>query len=154
MGERFFRGIHFTGLANIEFKRDSRDGQLKVIECNPRFTAAQELLVESGLDTAILTYCRITKQHCPITGEYRDNTRLIEPIRDYFSYRQLKAMKEITFSQWLSSILHKSVISYFRWYDPLPAMALLFSVISKAISKNAVRLFNNLGFSRTATRPQ
>ncbi|MDH5649972.1 MAG: ATP-grasp domain-containing protein, partial [Gammaproteobacteria bacterium] len=50
LGKKFFEGIGYVGLGNIEFKRDERDGKLKVIECNPRFTAAQPLLVKAGVD--------------------------------------------------------------------------------------------------------
>ena len=35
---RFLRGIGLRGLSYTEFKRDPRDGQLKLIECNNRFT--------------------------------------------------------------------------------------------------------------------
>ena len=34
---RLFRQAGLRGLANVEFKRDDRDGQLKLIECNARF---------------------------------------------------------------------------------------------------------------------
>ncbi len=34
VGLRFFQGIGLRGLGNVEFKRDERDGQLKLIECN------------------------------------------------------------------------------------------------------------------------
>ena len=58
LGEKFFRGINLRGLGNIEFKRDLRDGKLKVIECNARFTAAQELLNRSGMDISEIIYLK------------------------------------------------------------------------------------------------
>ena len=55
-GEHFFRSIGFTGMANIEFKKDPRDGELKIIECNARYTAAQELVTRSGMDISYMIY--------------------------------------------------------------------------------------------------
>ena len=44
LGLRLFRHAGLKGVANVEFKRDPRDGRLKLIECNARFTAANGLL--------------------------------------------------------------------------------------------------------------
>src|SRR5205823_8370112 len=48
MGHEFFSAIGLRGLGNVEFKRDPRDGRLKLIEINARFTAAHQLLVSAG----------------------------------------------------------------------------------------------------------
>jgi hypothetical protein len=37
---KLFQWVGLRGLANAEFKRDERDGKLKLIECNARFTAS------------------------------------------------------------------------------------------------------------------
>src|SRR5438105_868251 len=47
LGNRLFRHVALRGLANVEFKRDVRDGTLKLIECNARFTASQALVTRS-----------------------------------------------------------------------------------------------------------
>ena len=49
---RLLRHAGLQGVGNVEFKRDERDGRLKVIECNARFTAANGLLVASGWTSA------------------------------------------------------------------------------------------------------
>jgi len=138
MGERFFRGIKFRGLGNIEFKRDLRDGKLKVIECNARFTAAQELLVQSGMDISLMIYRRLSGQAVPKMEGYRDHVRLLEPIMDFKAYKQLKVLGEITFFAWLKSLMHKQVFSYFRLDDPKPVIVLLKSAISNKLSNYRV----------------
>ena len=75
MGQRFFKGIGFRGMGHIEFKHDLRDGQLKIIECNPRFSAAQSIVVKSGLDMAYLMYCHITGHPMPSDRSYRKGVR-------------------------------------------------------------------------------
>ena len=50
LGLALFGHAGLRGVANVEFKRDPRDGRLKLIECNARFTAANGLLTASGID--------------------------------------------------------------------------------------------------------
>ena len=64
-GIKFFKQTGFRGLGNIEFKRDERDGQLKIMEVNARFTAAQELAVRAGVPIDLIVYCQLTGQKIP-----------------------------------------------------------------------------------------
>ena len=118
-----FKHVGLRGLANVEFKRDERDGRLKLIECNARFTAANGLVAAAGLDLASLVYNRLTGLPLPQLQTYKTGLRLWYPEKDFLAYRQLRRTKEITFLGWLKSIAHPQVLPYFRWYDPVPSMA-------------------------------
>ncbi len=113
MGLRFLTGINFRGLANVEFKRDLRDGQLKLVECNARFTAPQELFVRCGLDTASLIYNDLVGLPMPANPTYRQGVRLWYPIRDFMAFRQLRAMNELSFGEWVKSIWHWQALPFF-----------------------------------------
>jgi D-aspartate ligase len=123
LGERFFRGVGLTGLGNVEFKRDPRDGKLKLIESNARFTAAQELLVRCGMDTAVLVYDHLVGRPAPRIREYRQNLRLWYPRQDFAAFRQLRGRGELGFIGWLRSIAHRQVFPYFALTDPWPSVA-------------------------------
>ena len=123
MGQRFFRGIHFRGLGNIEFKRDLRDGRLKVIECNARFTAAQELLVRAGIDIAWVVYQHLTGGEVPRITAYREDMRLWYPRDDFDAFRELNARGELSIGAWLKSVAHPQVFPFWSWRDPVPALA-------------------------------
>ena len=56
---RLIQEAGLRGLANVEFKRDPRDGQLKLIECNARFSASLCLSRRSGFDLARFVYNRV-----------------------------------------------------------------------------------------------
>ncbi len=122
MGWRFLSGIGFRGLANVEFKRDVRDGQLKLVECNARFTAPQELFVRCGLDTASIVYNDLVGLPLPREFSYRRGVRLWYPVRDFLAYRQLSALNELTFAEWLQSVWHWHGLPYFRPTDPMPTI--------------------------------
>ena len=136
LGEKFFKGIQFKGLGNIEFKLDKRDGQLKLIEVNPRITAAQELLVRSGLDIAFIIYSYLIGAEMPAREIPKRNVRLWYTIKDFKAYRELRAAGEISFLQWLKSIAHKQVFPYFAYDDPFPAI--------KFFLKKVIRKFREL----------
>jgi predicted ATP-grasp superfamily ATP-dependent carboligase len=129
------RKAGLRGLANIEFKLDDRDGKHKLIECNARFTASNCLVAASGFDLALFVYNRIVGRPEPSMGDYRRGLRLWDPVRDFWAYRQLHQKGQISFSQWLSSVMHPQTFPFFSWSDPLPAVARLARPPARAIKK-------------------
>ena len=51
--------------------------------------------------------------------------RLWDPIRDFQAYLELRRSGQLTFPRWLASVCHRQTFGYFRWTDPLPALARL-----------------------------
>ena len=92
-GDRFLRGIGFRGLANVQFRRDPRDGQLKLIECNPRFPDPQELLFRSGVDIAFIIYCKLTNRPIPRLDSYQQKLCVWYPFQDLKALRQLRTRR-------------------------------------------------------------
>ncbi|MCW8194882.1 carboxylate--amine ligase [Proteobacteria bacterium 005FR1] len=119
-GYRFFSGIGFRGLGNIEFKTDPRDGQLKVIECNARFTGAQELVTRSGLNMPYMIYDYLTRGQRPESTGFSEHMTLWLPFEDFDSFRDLRAARLLTSGKWLQSILRRQVFCYFDLDDPKP----------------------------------
>jgi predicted ATP-grasp superfamily ATP-dependent carboligase len=101
---------------------DERDGKLKLIECNARFTAADCLLVASGLNLPLFVYNRLTGRAHAAPSSYRMGMRLWNPVGDFAAYRQLNKMGLLTFRAWIRSIMHPQIFPVFRWNDPLPAI--------------------------------
>jgi predicted ATP-grasp superfamily ATP-dependent carboligase len=117
-----FRQVGLQGVANVEFKMDERDGKLKLIECNARFTAADCLLVASGLNLSLFVYNRLTGRAHAAPSSYRMGMRLWKPVGDLAAYRQLNKLGLLTFRAWIRSILHPQIFPIFRWNDPLPTI--------------------------------
>jgi len=150
-GEHFFRSIGFTGMANIEFKRDPRDGELKIIECNARYTAAQELITRSGIDMSYMIYCFLinqkgineervkggNKKSNSDTGDrqttvtrYKENLYYWYPREDFRSFLARSSRGDLTFFQWLKSITHfPMVLPHWSLNDPKPTMMSLITTI-------------------------
>jgi len=122
IGLKFFKGINFRGLGNVEFKRDLRDGKLKIIESNARFTAAQELLAGCGMDISIVIYNHLAGLPVPQLNSYKEGLTLWFPHQDYLAYKELKKLNEITFGKWARSIARRHVMPHFKLSDPLPTI--------------------------------
>jgi predicted ATP-grasp superfamily ATP-dependent carboligase len=138
---RFFQGVGLRGIANVEFKRDPRDEQLKLIECNYRLTAVNELLRAAGLDLALLAYNRVTGAADPPLGSFRDNLYMWYPIEDTRAFLRLRRTGELRLSEWLRGLMHRQRLPVFRLDDPLPSLT------------NIVRLVSVLRRRLSRTRP-
>lgn len=153
MSLRLFRHVGLRGIANAEFKLDQRDGRLKLIECNARFTAADCLLAASGIDLPLFVYRRLIGQPAPAPAAYRVGLRLWYPVEDYLAYRQLNKMGVMTFRQWLRGILHPQVLPMFRWQDPLPAFVSTAQIVTNFLSRRLRRLVDSFQ-RKTVTAPR
>ncbi|MGQ0574885.1 MAG: carboxylate--amine ligase [Pseudonocardia sp.] len=120
---RMFKHVGLVGMANAEFKRDTRDGQLKLIECNARFTDAVALWGAAGFDMARHVYFRVLGEPYELPTSYRPGQRMVYPFNDLRSFRLLRARGEITLGAWLRDMAHPQVWPFFRWDDPAPAVA-------------------------------
>jgi len=127
LGLRLFGEAGLRGLGNVEFKRDPRDGVLKVIECNARFTAGNPLVAASGYNLAVFVYNRVVGRPQPsLKGRpYRRGLGLWQPGRDFLAFLQLRRAGELGLRSWLASVPRPSVLPYFRFDDPLPSLVVL-----------------------------
>jgi D-aspartate ligase len=122
LGYRFFAAVGLRGVGNVEFKRDERDGCFKIIECNPRFTAANELVRVAGIDIAALAYARLVGSALPPVERYRRDVALWLPVDDVRAFRQYRADGELSPAAWSRSLLRRQCPALFSLRDPRPAM--------------------------------
>jgi predicted ATP-grasp superfamily ATP-dependent carboligase len=125
LGLRFFRHLKFRGLGNIEFKWDERDGELKIIEANPRFTASDCLIAKSGVNLPLITYNRIAGRPQPPVLDYDKSLVLCRPIEDAFVAWELHRIGDLCLSEWIADLRHVNQFPFFEWRDPVPAFVVL-----------------------------
>ena len=131
LGLRLFGHAGLKGVANVEFKRDLRDGRLKLIECNARFTAANGLLTASGIDLGAYVYRRLAGLPQPPLDDaaYAKGLRLWYPLDDFLAFLDLRRDGRLNLVSWAKGVAHRQVLPYFSLSDPMPS---------------AIRLRNNL----------
>jgi D-aspartate ligase len=65
---RLLRGMGMSGFANVEFKRDTRDGTYKLMEVNGRPNMSGLLSIRCGIDFPLLTYRHVVLGDPPSPG--------------------------------------------------------------------------------------
>jgi D-aspartate ligase len=140
VGLQFCQGVKLRGVACVEFKKDARDGRLKLIECNHRFTLAGELLRHSGVNLPVLAYSRLTGGPAPSMSAYRSGVRLWVPRTDAKAFREYRRRHELTAAQWIRSLLHPQHFPAFDASDPGPSLASGWRAARRLARKAATRL--------------
>jgi predicted ATP-grasp superfamily ATP-dependent carboligase len=131
LGLRFFQAVGLRGLGNVEFKRDSRDGALKLIECNARFTMANEVVRVAGIDLALFTYNRLLGRPTPPVDSYRQDVRMWDPLKDTRAFLEYRRSGALSFADWVGSLLHPQHFPVARIDDPLPAVVRAWGMIGR-----------------------
>ncbi len=135
VGLKFFQAIGLQGLGNVEFKLDRRDGRLKLIECNARFTEGTALAVRAGSNQPLLVYNRLIGESLPDINEYRSGVHLLDPMRDRWACKDFPANGPGN-AAWLAALLRCPVFPYFELRDPLPTLAKFHRTLQKRWSKS------------------
>jgi D-aspartate ligase len=71
--DKFLRSLGYVGLCEIELKRDSRDGCVKMIEANPRYSVTADAAPYAGVHLGWLHYLDLIGQPVtPVHGDGKD----------------------------------------------------------------------------------
>lgn len=128
-GRRFLEAIQFHGLANTEFKYDSRDGSYRLMEINPRLGLWNGSVLFAGLNLPLIAYDDMQgiQYGGPTFTRQADGALWLDTlgdamncIRDYGDegYKE----HDIGFWKWLRSIRGRKVDAVWRWTDPMPGL--------------------------------
>lgn len=133
--ERLLAAARFTGLAEVEFKQDPRDGRFKILDVNPRVWGWHTLSVRAGVDFSYLLWLLTKGEPVPIL-QARAGERWIHGSADL-----RVAVAEIlnggfSLSSYLRSIRGPKESAIFAWDDPLPALLDL-PLFAYSLSKRA-----------------
>jgi D-aspartate ligase len=141
LGLRFCQRSALRGLLNVEFKRDVRDGGLKLIECNHRFTASTALHLKAGLDVPLFTYNRLIGVPGPQLGRpYKEGIALWYPRADFRAFREYRRAGQMTTAQYVRSLLRPQHFSLASLSDPGPLLVALKPGLGGAVRRARRRL--------------
>ena len=134
-GRRLLRGLEFTGLATIEFKRDRRDGDFKLMEINPRPPMINRMLRAAGLNFAYICYLDAVGAPLQDAYHYRRDVYGIHNITDLYHLRtharQGLAGLRAYFAPYLAP---RKGLLVPPLHDPLPFLYLLKTTVSMKLN--------------------
>src|SRR5206468_9657603 len=128
---RVLSGLRFDGIVEIEFKRDARDGRLKLLDINPRAWGWHTLGARAGIDFPYLLW-RVL-EGARIGGlRGRTGVRWVRMLTDVPTVLSEIRAGRLSPRAYLSSLHGPLEFAVFAVDDPLPALAELPSVLHLA----------------------
>jgi predicted ATP-grasp superfamily ATP-dependent carboligase len=119
--ERLLAAIRFTGLAEVEFKRDPRDGRFKVLDINPRVWGWHTLSRRAGVDFPYLLWLLARGKSVPhLRG--RAGERWVHHSADLRLAIEEIVAGRLSLRAYLRSIRGPVESAIFSWDDPLPGI--------------------------------
>jgi len=130
--EKLLAAMHITGMVEVEFKYDRRDGQYKLLDVNLRPWGWHTLCIACGLDFPFIQYNDVLGYPpAPITPRY--GYRWVRLLTDIPAGIQEIHAGITTVRAYLRSLAGNIVFSVFDWRDPLPTFGDFFTALSRSI---------------------
>jgi predicted ATP-grasp superfamily ATP-dependent carboligase len=123
--------LHYTGLMEVEFKRDARNGQLKLLDMNPRVWGWHTLSRRFGGDFPYLYWQLLHNQDVP-TVRVPSGVRWIRAVTDTMAVLSELWHGQMTLMDYVRSLKRPLEHAILAPDDPLPALleALLLAEIA------------------------
>ncbi len=142
---RLCRALAYEGLAEIEYKRDTRDGTLKLIEINPRHWDWHQLGSASRVNLTWAAYCHLSGRRIePVSPPIQRVKWLAE---DAFLTHALASFYggQLSLRQVWSALAGKRTYGMFAWNDPLPFLRYSVATLLPSLASAAVRKVRGSG---------
>jgi D-aspartate ligase len=117
----YLRRIGFQGVVKIDYKRDSHDGEYKMLEIEPHYQTAHLLGACAGINLPAIAYRHLNGDAVEPHAEYRDQVRLFWFSRDLWTcvagYRKTK---EWSWARYFETLMGEKCYRLFDSADPRP----------------------------------
>jgi predicted ATP-grasp superfamily ATP-dependent carboligase len=117
---RFLASLRFSGLAEVEFKFDARDGRYKLLDVNPRAWTWIALAAGAGVDLPWIQWCVVHSQS-PACARGRPGVRWRHALRDVVAAAQLIFGRKLSLREYWTSPA-STRFAAFASDDPLPGI--------------------------------
>lgn len=119
--EKFLRDISYSGISDMDWRRDERDGQYKLMDCNPRIGMNFQMFETSaGIDV-------VRAEHLNLTGHSVDPSQMIEDRRfivEQFYFLSLVRGGRVTIKLSGSPVTRNRKLAWWSSDDKLPFLVM------------------------------
>jgi predicted ATP-grasp superfamily ATP-dependent carboligase len=122
LSTQLLQRIGYSGLAEVEFMYDTRDGRFEFLEVNARIWGWHTIAFQAGLDLPYLAYLAALGQSVSV-GAVRDDAKWIRLVTDIPTAISEIAAGRLTVRQYLASLSGNLGFAVFSLRDPLPFIA-------------------------------
>lgn len=148
-GRRIVAAMGIEGFANVEFKRDSRDGSFKLMEVNGRPNMSGALAVRCGVDFPLLAYRHLVHGVVPTAQPWQHHVYWVDEVADARSAVRRWRGGELSLRDALTPYVGRHVFVSFARHDPAP----LLGRIGTAVASRARRLARSSTPTKVGSTP-
>ena len=141
MSLRFLEATGYVGLCGIEYKRDSRDGQMKAIEFNARFGLWDILATRCGIDIPYIAYQDAVGQVAEKCLSYRTGVKWVSMALDYSAFKQYRREGTLSLVRWLMSFIGEKQWAVADLGDLVPFVETTRDLLRKKVRRISNRLW-------------
>jgi len=134
LGLKLLQNAKYHGLANLEFKLDSRYKEYRLIEVNVRCGERVRLAVDAGVDLPYIAYEDLLGKAVTPINTYRVGMQWMNLVNDFGAFLYHRKLGKVRFGQWVRSVMASRSRAYFSWDDPVPFFLHIGQVTTKAAS--------------------
>jgi len=120
LGTRILKAMNYYGISEIEFKKDPRDGNFKLIEMNARTWLWHSLAIRCGVDFPYLLYRDMMEESVTPVTSFRENVKWIHIYTDIGIMIREVLKKNLKIRDYLSSLKGEKEFAVLSLDDPLP----------------------------------
>lgn len=138
---QFMKDIGYTGILDIGYRLDPRDGKYKVLDINPRVGQAFRIFVaENGMDVIRSQYKDLTNQNSDEAVVPIEGRRWIIEDYDIVSSYHYSLEGTLKFGEWFKSFRRCEEGAWFSWRDPIPFLIVMSRIGKKFFIWNLKKL--------------
>jgi D-aspartate ligase len=119
---RMLRELRYTGLIELEYKRDPRDGVLKLLDMNPRVWGWHSLCIRAGVDFPWLLWLLVRGEEVPQTHA-KPGVGWLRFWTDTPTAAGELLRRRLELRDYAHSLRRPRESAIFAWDDPLPGLA-------------------------------
>ncbi len=118
---RFLKSINYTGVVEVEFKQDRRDGSYKLLDVNGRFWTWCGIGARAGVDFPYLAWRQAVGEHVPF-GRAQPGIGWMHTFRDVMAVYEEVTSGALSLRDYMASLRKPMSFASLSFDDPLPAL--------------------------------
>lgn len=123
MATQLLSAIGFSGLAEVEFMYDRKDGRFEFLEVNPRIWGWHSIAIRAGLDLPYLAYRDAIGEEVQPPGPAREGVKWVRLVTDTPTVVSEMRAGRLSMREYVSSMSGDIEFAVFSLRDPLPFVA-------------------------------
>ena len=133
--DAILKSLSYSGIVDIDFRLDKRDGQYKLLDFNPRIGAQFRLFEDhAGTDVVRALYLDLTGKRVPKSPEIKGRTFIVE-LHDLAASIASLRRGTLTVREWWRSLYGKKELAWFSRDDPLPFLMMCIRLLLRVIGR-------------------